>query len=183
MFNEYQLVFQSEKGYSLKTMLKRMAFLKLPKAQALNKLTERKYSYFQLIPSPIGDVDEEKAQKVIRVYIPIDRLRLKWLDDVWFYPFVFYLSFEVVETVMLEPVGALGGQSIIGYYIQFFPQFASATLGMMDSNVRNSITVWMPLACIVELIPIIMAYIPSKYILSWMPSWLWNLSFGFYLKS
>ena len=128
-------------------------------------------------------MDEEENQTVMRVYIPVDRMRLKWLDDVWFYPFVFWLSFVLIEWVMLEPVAFLGGQSILVWYGQFFPEFSSSTMGIFDSNLRNAIAVWMPIACVVELIPVFLAYIPSKFILSWMPSWLWNLSFGFYLKN
>jgi len=181
--NEFQLVYQPEKGYSLKTILKKMAFLRLDKENVLQTFTQRRFTYFQLLPSPIGDVDEEEDKEVMRIYIPVDRMRMKWLDDVWFYPFVFWLAFVLIEWVMLEPLGVLGGLDIITWYSDFFPSFAESTMGMLNSNIRNAVTVWMPTACVVELIPVFLAYIPSKFLLSWMPSWLWNLSFGFYLKS
>lgn len=181
--NEFRLVHQEEKGYSLKTILKKMALLRVEKETALETLAQRRFTYFQLLPSPIGDVDEEEDKEVMRVYIPVDRMRMKWLDAVWFYPFVFWASFILIDMVMLMPMGFLGGLDIITWYSQFYPEFAGSTMGILGSNLRNAIAVWMPIACVTELIPVFLAYIPSKFLLSWGPSWLWNLTFGFYLKS
>ncbi len=181
--NEFRLIHDPEKGFSLRTILKRLAFLRMSGEDTLKILDDRRYTYFQLLPSPIGSVEDEDEQSVVHVYVPVDRMRLKWLDIVWFYPFVLWAIFVSIEMVLVFPTGAFGGLDIMAWYSGFFPGFAESTGGVLTPSVRNAILVWLPFATVIEIIPVFLAYIPSKVLLSWGPSWLWNITFGLYLKN
>jgi hypothetical protein len=181
--NEYRLTHDPEKGFSLRTILKRLAFLRMSGEDSLKILDDRRYSYFQLLPSPIGFVEDEDDKHIVYVYVPVDRMRLKLLDVIWFYPFVFWAIFVLIEMALVYPLGVFGGLDIMGWYSGFFPVFAESTSGLLEPNIRNAILVWLPFATVIEILPVFLTYIPSKILLSWGPSWLWNITFGLYLKN
>lgn len=182
--NEYRLIIEKNEYATLNSGIEQLNFKDEPMDDAHKKLEHRSYTYFQPLPSPIGITDGVHPSKTRSVFIPVDRLRLKMLDNLFFYPVTFFVIYYIIEKVLLYPLIPAGGNPlpITDWYITIWPFVVDITFGYFSNTFYSAFILWTVNATTAVLGLIFFVYRTAKYLISWTPSVLINLTFGLYLE-
>jgi len=182
--NEYRLIKEKHDHVTLNSGIENLKIDTEALDDALETFGKRQYSYFQPLPSPIGITDGVHPSKQMSVFVPVDRLRLKMLDNLFFYPVTFYAVYYVIEQILVYPLIPAGGSevSVTDWYITIWPFVVDITLGYFSNTFYSAFIIWTIVATVAVLVTIFGLYWVIKFFISWTPSMLINLTFGLYLE-
>jgi hypothetical protein len=182
--NEFRLSTQND-SHSLRTSRKTVAFKDQDKETALSIFDQRVYSQFHAYPAPRSQKDETDSPKEVShysVFVPIDRLRLSWIDALLFYPFVILSTLTWTEMFYGLNFKLFGGMGLFDWYIPFFEALTQATSPLVENTYANAFAVFAPFDSLITVPLTILAYLLFKFFLSWLPSLIWKWIIGWFLK-
>ena len=175
--NEFRISLHKN-SHRLRSSLKGLGFHEKSLDSALDHFDQLRYSQFTVLPSPIGALDDEEfedGEAQYSVFVPLDRNRLSLLDSTWFYPFVCYVVYYIVNWYFDLRFDLLSGQTILEWYIPFYHQIISVLSIIFNDSYANAFGMVMPFALIIELSIMNPIYLLLKLFLSWLPSLIWRV--------